>query len=131
MAVQSVAQRCSHAVVILLVANIFGVEGERSALIGHERIVAAASTASGQDLIDIVQRQARLPGSGQFQDDFTLVVLKTDAKGAPIKDPKGEDVVDKNPDGSDKPFTITYAPDSAMSTAPGGFAIPAGSNKVP
>src|SRR5207245_2732787 len=46
------------------------------------------------------------------------VSLKTDAKGAPIKDPKGEYVVDKNPDGTDKPFTITYAPDAATTTTP-------------
>src|SRR5216683_1715790 len=46
------------------------------------------------------------------------VVLKADAKGAPIKDAKGEYVVEKNPDGSDKPFTITYAADSATTTTP-------------
>src|SRR5215475_2275392 len=46
------------------------------------------------------------------------VVLKVDAKGAPVKDAAGTYVVDKNPDGTDKPFNITYAPDAAMSTAP-------------
>ena len=46
------------------------------------------------------------------------VVLKVDAKGAPVKDAGGAYVVDKNPDGTDKPFNITYAPDAAMSTAP-------------
>jgi len=46
------------------------------------------------------------------------VVLKVDAKGAPVKDAAGAYVVDKNPDGTDKPFNITYAPDAAMSTAP-------------
>src|SRR5580704_13993227 len=46
------------------------------------------------------------------------VVLKNDAKGAPIKDPKGDWVVAKNADGTEKPFTLTYAPDSAWSTAP-------------
>jgi amino acid transporter len=46
------------------------------------------------------------------------VVLKVDAKGTPIKDAAGNYVVDKNADGTDKPFTLTYAPDSAMSTAP-------------
>jgi len=46
------------------------------------------------------------------------VTLQVDAKGAPVKNPSGGYVVAKNPDGSDKPFTITYAPDSAMTTAP-------------
>jgi amino acid transporter len=46
------------------------------------------------------------------------VVLKVDAKGAPVKDPQGNFVTDKNADGTDKPFLLTYAPDSAMSTAP-------------
>src|SRR5580693_7878363 len=46
------------------------------------------------------------------------VVLKNDAKGAPVKDAKGSYVVAKNADGSEKPFVITYAGDSAWSTAP-------------
>jgi APA family basic amino acid/polyamine antiporter len=46
------------------------------------------------------------------------VTLQVDAKGAPVKDPKGDFVVAKNPDGSEKPFTITYAADSAITTGP-------------
>jgi APA family basic amino acid/polyamine antiporter len=46
------------------------------------------------------------------------VVLKVDAKGAPVKDAAGAYVVDKNPDGTDKPFLLTYAADSATTTAP-------------
>src|SRR5438552_6410297 len=46
------------------------------------------------------------------------VTLQVDAKGAPVKDAKGDFVVAKNADGTDKPFTITYAPDSAITTAP-------------
>jgi basic amino acid/polyamine antiporter, APA family len=46
------------------------------------------------------------------------VVLKVDAKGGPVKDAAGSYVVDKNADGTDKPFLLTYAPDSAMTTAP-------------
>jgi len=46
------------------------------------------------------------------------VVLKVDAKGAPLKDAAGNYVVEKNADGTDKPFLLTYAPDSAMPTAP-------------
>src|SRR5437867_2527305 len=33
--------------------------------------------------------------------------LQVDAKGAPIKDAKGDFVVAKNPDGTDKPFLVT------------------------
>src|SRR5262249_11827833 len=46
------------------------------------------------------------------------VTLQVDAKGAPVKDPKGAYVVAKNPDGTEKPFTVTYASDSAVTTAP-------------
>jgi amino acid transporter len=46
------------------------------------------------------------------------VVLQVDAKGSPVKDPKGGYVIAKNPDGSEKAFTTTYAADSAMTTAP-------------
>src|SRR5437879_9654921 len=44
--------------------------------------------------------------------------LQVDAKGAPIKDAKGDFVVAKNPDGTDKPFVVTYAPAAAMLTTP-------------
>jgi amino acid transporter len=46
------------------------------------------------------------------------VTLQVDAKGAPVKDAKGDFTVAKNADGSDKPFTITYAADSAITTTP-------------
>jgi amino acid transporter len=46
------------------------------------------------------------------------VVLKVDDKGAPVKDAKGDFVVDKNADGSDKPFLVSYAADGAMPTVP-------------
>ena len=46
------------------------------------------------------------------------VVLKTDDKGVPIKDAKGDYVADKNPDGTDKPFLVSYAPEGAMPTVP-------------
>ena len=45
-------------------------------------------------------------------------VLQVDAKGAPVKDASGNFVVAKNPDGSEKPFIITYAADAAIQTAP-------------
>jgi amino acid transporter len=46
------------------------------------------------------------------------VTLQLDKTGAPVKDAKGDFVAEKNADGSDKPFTITYAPDSAVTTGP-------------
>src|ERR1700674_5466515 len=46
------------------------------------------------------------------------VVLQVDDKGAPVKDAQGKYAVAKNPDGSEKPFTLTYAGDSAWATAP-------------
>jgi amino acid transporter len=46
------------------------------------------------------------------------VVLQVDAKGAPVKDAAGNYVAAKSADGTDKPFTITYAPDSATPTTP-------------
>jgi amino acid transporter len=44
------------------------------------------------------------------------VELQVDAKGAPVKDASGNFVVAKNPDGSEKPFTISYA--QPVQTAP-------------
>src|SRR5262249_782081 len=46
------------------------------------------------------------------------VVLQVEANGTPIKDGSGNFVVAKNPDGSEKPFTVSYAKDLAMPTAP-------------
>lgn len=43
--------------------------------VGWERLVEVASRASGPDVIAEWQQSARLPGSGRFQDDFTVVVL--------------------------------------------------------
>jgi len=46
------------------------------------------------------------------------VTLQVDAKGAPVKDAAGNFVAAKNADGTEKPFTLTYAPDSATTTTP-------------
>ncbi len=46
------------------------------------------------------------------------VELKLDDKGAPIKDAQGNFVVAKNPDGSDKPFLVSYAASGAMPVTP-------------
>jgi amino acid transporter len=46
------------------------------------------------------------------------VTLQVDAKGAPVKDAKGDFVAAKNPDGTEKPFTVSYAADLATPTAP-------------
>jgi APA family basic amino acid/polyamine antiporter len=44
------------------------------------------------------------------------VELQVDAKGAPVKDANGHYVVAKNPDGTEKPFLISYA--QPVQTAP-------------
>jgi APA family basic amino acid/polyamine antiporter len=46
------------------------------------------------------------------------VELQVDAKGAPVKDAKGDFVVAKNADGTEKPFVVSYAADGAMPTVP-------------
>ncbi len=46
------------------------------------------------------------------------VELAVDPKGAPVKDAKGDFVAAKNPDGSDKPFVVSYSADGAMPTVP-------------
>ena len=43
--------------------------------VGWDRVIEIASQARGPDVIAELQQSARLPGSGRFQDDFTLVVL--------------------------------------------------------
>jgi serine/threonine protein phosphatase PrpC len=44
---------------------------------GTERIVALPAGATGQEVIDALQSRARLPDSGGFPDDFTLVVFSS------------------------------------------------------
>ena len=44
--------------------------------IGWDRLIEASRRDSGQPLINNLQAMARLPGSGQFQDDFTIVLLE-------------------------------------------------------
>jgi amino acid transporter len=46
------------------------------------------------------------------------VELAVDAKGAPVKDAKGDFVAAKLPDGTDKPFTVSYSAEGAMPTVP-------------
>ena len=43
---------------------------------GWHRIKEAASRFRGGQLIDALKALARLPGSGEFQDDFTLIVVQ-------------------------------------------------------
>lgn len=45
-------------------------------------------------------------------------VIALDAKGQPVKDPEGNFVYAKNPDGSDQMFKVSYAPDGAYNTVP-------------
>jgi ABC-type polysaccharide transport system permease subunit len=44
--------------------------------VGWDRIIAIASRARRRLLIAELQEAARLPGSGRFQDDFTVVLLE-------------------------------------------------------
>jgi hypothetical protein len=47
--------------------------------VGWEGVVAAARRQHGAALLEELQRAARLPGSGLFQDDFTIVLLEEEA----------------------------------------------------
>jgi PPM family protein phosphatase len=49
---------------------------------GWSRIVEAARRTRGPELLDELQRAARLPGSGLFQDDFTAVLFESDLDAA-------------------------------------------------
>lgn len=49
---------------------------------GWEAITDSACELHGQRLIDTLTTRARLPGSGQFPDDFTLLVLESSMQPA-------------------------------------------------
>jgi serine/threonine protein phosphatase PrpC len=44
--------------------------------VGWDRVIEIASRARGPAVIAELQQAARLPGSGRFQDDFTVVALE-------------------------------------------------------
>jgi serine/threonine protein phosphatase PrpC len=44
--------------------------------VGWDKVVRAATTLSREALIDALKDAARLPGSGRFPDDFTVVMLE-------------------------------------------------------
>lgn len=44
--------------------------------VGWEHLIAVAQREQGAALLSKLQRAARLPGSGKFQDDFTIVLLE-------------------------------------------------------
>jgi hypothetical protein len=44
---------------------------------GWENIIDAAKRRSGNDLIEALAAEVRLPGSGRFPDDFTAVVIES------------------------------------------------------
>ena len=46
---------------------------------GWAAITQAASALRGRALLEALQARARLPGSGQFPDDFTLVLFEGEA----------------------------------------------------
>src|SRR5262249_35777698 len=43
---------------------------------GWDAVARITPRQNGRDVIEELQRRARLPGSGRFQDDFTVVVLQ-------------------------------------------------------
>ncbi|MFC1451892.1 hypothetical protein ACFLSJ_00945 [Verrucomicrobiota bacterium] len=46
---------------------------------GWQAVFDLASVHSGQELVEALCEKARLPGSGEFQDDFTLVLAEGSA----------------------------------------------------
>jgi serine/threonine protein phosphatase PrpC len=46
--------------------------------VGWERVRELAAKLSGEELIGALKAAARLPGSGQFQDDFTVVLVEAE-----------------------------------------------------
>jgi PPM family protein phosphatase len=48
---------------------------------GMEKVVRAATTMSREGLMDALKDAARLPGSGRFPDDFTVVVFEAGRPG--------------------------------------------------
>ena len=44
--------------------------------VGWQRLIETARRQGGAELIAELQQAARLPGSGRFQDDFTVVILE-------------------------------------------------------
>jgi PPM family protein phosphatase len=48
--------------------------------VGWARVIDVARGAAGSIVISELQRLARLPGSGRFQDDFTVVMLESPAE---------------------------------------------------
>jgi PPM family protein phosphatase len=49
---------------------------------GWDRIADAASLLSGKEILDMLRKQASLPGSGRLQDDFTVVAFQADGSSA-------------------------------------------------
>ena len=44
--------------------------------VGWQQLIAVAKREQGAELVGELQRSARLPGSGRFQDDFTILLLE-------------------------------------------------------
>jgi hypothetical protein len=51
--------------------------------VGWQGVVEATRRDRGQPLMETLQTRARLPGSGRFQDDFTIVALEGAAGDSP------------------------------------------------
>ena len=50
--------------------------------VGWERVIEVAGRAAGSSVIPELQQLACLPGSGRFQDDFTVVMLESPTESA-------------------------------------------------
>jgi len=50
--------------------------------VGWERVIDVAGQAPTSSVIPELQQLARLPGSGRFQDDFTVVMLESPGESA-------------------------------------------------
>ncbi len=49
--------------------------------VGWEKVIETAQCHRGAEVIEKLTQAARLPGSGRFQDDFTLVLVESDETG--------------------------------------------------
>lgn len=58
--------------------------------VGWDRVIAAARSHPGRSVLDQLQSLARLPRTGAFPDDFTVVVLDEAAETAGASDPDRE-----------------------------------------
>jgi hypothetical protein len=59
--------------------------------VGWERLMQAAAASRGDALLEALKGLARLPGSGRFPDDFTLVLFEDAVSRGTEADPPAAD----------------------------------------